>query len=466
MGFEYFVILAEMRTGSNLLESNLNAFAGIECHGELFNPDFINTEGTQEYLGVSYARRDADPLALVQAIRQAAKGLPGFRLFHNHDRRVWDHVLADPVCAKIVLTRNPLESWVSLKIAEATNQWKMGDVRGRGQAQVTFDPDAFVEHLSRLQQTQIAILNRLQTSGQTAFHIGYDDANDLPVLHGLVRWLGVNSRISDLPRYLKKQNPEPMDQKLTNPEAVAQVLARIDRFDMTRTPNFEARRGPMFGAVRGGAKTPLLFLPVRGAPEAEVINWLAALDDVRPGDLAQGFDQGKLDGWRRGHPGFRSFAVLRHPLVRAHDAFVRKVLTGEFAEVREHMARLFGVALQGNVTLPADQHRAAFKAFLRFCAASVQQQTRLQPWPMWATQAANLEGYSQVILPDLILREETLARDLADLARRMGHANPPAFVPEPPRGLPLSAVLDDQIVALSREAYRRDHDTFGFGDLP
>ena len=43
MAFEYFVVLAEMRTGSNLLESNLNAIDGIECHGELFNPFFIGT---------------------------------------------------------------------------------------------------------------------------------------------------------------------------------------------------------------------------------------------------------------------------------------------------------------------------------------------------------------------------------------------------------------------------------------
>ncbi len=466
MGFSYFVVLAEMRTGSNLLESNLNAFAGIECHGELFNPDFINDAETMEYHGITYARRLTDPLALIDAIRTGAAGIPGFRLFHNHDRRVWDHVLADPACAKVVLTRNPLESFVSLKIAEATNQWKMGDVRGRGEAQITFDGDQFEAHLSRLQGVQLDIQHRLQLSAQTAFYIGYDDANDLEVLHGLARWLGVRARISDVPRYLKKQNPERMDQKLTNPEAVAQVLARIDHFDMGRTPNFEARRGPFLPAIHAGAQTPLVFLPVRGAPEDSVIDWLATLDGVPRPQLVRGFDQGRLDGWRRAHPGFRSFAVLRHPLHRAHDAFVRKVLTGEFKEVREHMARLFGVTLQGSDPLPPDAHRAAFKAYLRFCDAAVSGQTRMQPWPMWATQAANLEGYAQVILPDQILREDRLAEDLDQLARRMGHVNPPAWRPEATPGLGLATVLDDEIIALSRKAYHRDHDQFGFVDLP
>ena len=73
MAFEYFVVLAEMRTGSNLLESNLNAIEGVECHGELFNPVFINTSGTDTYHGVTLAQRDADPWALLNAVRAGGK---------------------------------------------------------------------------------------------------------------------------------------------------------------------------------------------------------------------------------------------------------------------------------------------------------------------------------------------------------------------------------------------------------
>ena len=39
--FTSFVVLAEMRTGSNFLEANLNALEGVTCHGEAFNPHFI-----------------------------------------------------------------------------------------------------------------------------------------------------------------------------------------------------------------------------------------------------------------------------------------------------------------------------------------------------------------------------------------------------------------------------------------
>ena len=43
--FDYFVVLAEMRTGSNLVEANLNEFAGVTCEGEVFNSHFISHEG-------------------------------------------------------------------------------------------------------------------------------------------------------------------------------------------------------------------------------------------------------------------------------------------------------------------------------------------------------------------------------------------------------------------------------------
>jgi hypothetical protein len=464
MAFEYFVVLAEMRTGSNLLESNLNAIEGVECHGELFNPVFINTSGTDTYHGVTLAQRDADPWALLNAVRAGGKRRVGFRLFHNHDPRIWQHVLTDPACAKIILTRNPLEAYVSRKIAAATNQWRLGNVMHRKQSKVAFDPSEFETLLTRLQQTQVEIQNTLQTTGQTAFYIGYDDVNDLEVLNGLARWLGVGARLNELPRTFKKQNPEPLEKKLSNPEDLAPGLARIDRFDLGRTPNFEVRRGPMLDACYAGAKTPLLFLPMRGAPETEVIRWLAALDGVGEKDLPRDFDHGRLSAWRQGNPGFRNFTVLRHPLKRAHSVFCAKVLTGQFREVREHMGRLFGVTLpDGPVTPSTDDHRAAFKAYLKFVGASVSGQTGLQPWPMWASQAALLDGFAQVTMPDALLREETLAEDLTWLARRVGHQNPPAFTPENPTGaVSLDQIVDDEIIALAQAAYRRDYAQFGF----
>ena len=58
--FDYFIVLAEMRTGSNFLETNLNAFEGVACHGEAFNPHFIGYPNRDQLLGLTQAQRDAD----------------------------------------------------------------------------------------------------------------------------------------------------------------------------------------------------------------------------------------------------------------------------------------------------------------------------------------------------------------------------------------------------------------------
>ena len=129
--FEYFVVFAEMRTGSNFLETNLNAFEGIDCHGEAFNPHFIGYPNTAEILGISQEVWDADPLVLLRNIKHQASGIGGFRYFHDHDPRILDQCLADPKCAKIILTRNPVDSYVSWKIAKETGQWKLTDAKSR-----------------------------------------------------------------------------------------------------------------------------------------------------------------------------------------------------------------------------------------------------------------------------------------------------------------------------------------------
>ena len=79
--FSSFVVFAEMRTGSNFLETNLNALEGVVCHGEAFNPHFIGYPNRTEILGITQDVRDADPLQLLDAIRSGASELRGFVIF-------------------------------------------------------------------------------------------------------------------------------------------------------------------------------------------------------------------------------------------------------------------------------------------------------------------------------------------------------------------------------------------------
>lgn len=466
--FDYFVVFAEMRTGSNFLEANLNAFDGFTCHGEAFNPHFIGYPNSTEILGVTQAMRDGDPARLINTIKDYSEGLGGFRFFHDHDPRVLDIVLDDPRCAKIVLTRNPAESYVSWKIAQATGQWKLTNVKRRKDSKVSFDGVEFERHITRLQEFQVMLLNRLQTSGQTAFYVAYEDLQSLEVMNGLARFLGVEEQLEALDSSLKKQNPSSLADKVANFEDMQTALAGVDTFNLTRTPNFEPRRGPGVPGFVTGAHAPLLYMPVRAGPETEVVRWMAGLDEVPPKTLAVKHNQKSLRQWKRAKKGHRSFTVIRHPVARAHAAFCSKILNrgpGTFTEIRKTLRNFYKVPLPGRPDEDYDRmaHRAAFVGFLEFLQANLAGQTGIRVDAHWATQTAVIQGMSVFALPDLIVREDEMQHTLPQLAGQLGYAK--AATPakaEPDQPFALSDIYDDEIETLASEVYQRDYMMFGF----
>ena len=468
--FDYFIVFAEMRTGSNFLEENLNAFADLSCHGEAFNPHFIGYPNRDSLLGLDRASRDRKPADLLARVK-AEPGLAGFRFFHDHDPRVLDLCLPDPRCAKIVLTRNPAESYVSWKIARETGQWKLTNPSHAKSMTVDFDAAEFEAHLEALQEFQVMLMNRLQKSGQTAFYIAYEDLQDLEVMNGLAQWLGAEDRIKALSKKLKKQNPTAMGDKVANFPQMEGALARLDRFNLSRTPNFEPRRGPMVPSYVAAPESGLLYLPLKSGPTPRVERWLAALDGRQPDALLRRFTQKTLRDWQAAHPGARSFTVLRHPVAWAHAAFCDRILgTGEgsYPEMRASLAKLHGIVLPED---PADPgyddaaHKAAFAGFLRFLRMNLSAQTAARVDPAWGTQLSVLQGMAEFGLPDMILREETLRRDLAMLARQVGRDRMPDIGTETdPHAARLAAIYDAGIEAAARDAYGRDYLAFGFGD--
>ena len=343
-----------MRTGSNFLEANLNMFDGVACLGEAFNPHFIGFPNTPDLLGMTQSDRESDPQALIDRVKQT-EGLNGFRFFNDHDSRVLDIALTDPRCAKIVLTRNPVDSFVSWKIASATGQWKLTNVTHAKTQQVNFDGIEFETHVAALQAFQTRILNTLQRSGQTAFYVAYEDLQDVEVMNGLVRWLGVDSHITSLNKTLKKQNPDPMADKVANFAQMETALARMDRFNLTRTPNFEPRRGPMIPTYVAAPHSPLLYMPLKSGPNAVVQDWLAAVDEATVQDLQTGFSQKSLRDWLRAHPGHSKFSVVRHPVIWAHTAFCERIVAngpGSFAEIRATLRKVHGVEVPDGGAVP------------------------------------------------------------------------------------------------------------------
>jgi hypothetical protein len=212
---------------------------------------------------------------------------------------------------------------------------------------------------------------------------------------------------------------------------------------------------------------PLLFLPIRGGPEAPVLDWLTRLS---PGTIETGMNQRRLRDWKAAHPGFRSFTVLRHPLSRAHAVYCRHILPGgaaDFPRIRQKLIRQFGARLPDGLPDPAYDraaHRAGFAVFLRFVGANLAGQTSMRVDPAWGTQAQALKGFADLTPPDHVLREDELPDFLPRMAARLGCADPPewrgAETEEPFR---LEQIHDADLEALAAEVYRRDYESFGFG---
>jgi LPS sulfotransferase NodH len=454
--FTSFVVFAEMRTGSNLLEANLNALPGVLSHGEVFNRYILGKKDRTELFGITMEERDRDPRPLLRKLHEETEGLPGFRFFHDHDLRILDDVLPDAACAKIILTRNPLESYVSWKIAQATDQWKLTNPKRLKTAKVRFDVAEFVQHLRDIQAFQLLVLNALQTTGQTAFYLDYEDLGSVEVMNGLAAFLGIEARLKSLDDTLKKQNPGPLEDKLENPEAIAEAIAAIDVFNLGHTPSFEPRRAAGVPTALG-SDAGLLFFPIRSGPEVAIRDWFAAL-----GEVTEGFEQKSLRQWKRKHPGHRSFTVLRHPLLRAHAAFRRKILMGEAQDLRRILINGFLAVLQppGEPFESVEAERAAFLIFLTYCRLATGGQTGARVDPSLASQTALVQGMAGFQPLDHLLREDRLAEGLGALAAEAGVA-PPEVTADPAEAALLS-IWDESLETSAAEAYQRDYMGFGF----
>ncbi|CUI43921.1 sulfotransferase family 2 domain-containing protein [Cognatishimia activa] len=467
--FDYFVVFAEMRTGSNFLEANLNAFESVNCHGEAFNPHFIGYPNKTEILGIAMSQRDADPMSLLEAIKNDETSISGFRFFNDHDPRVLETIIEDPRCAKIVLTRNPMDSFVSWKIAQATGQWKLTDVRKRRDSKVTFDGQEFAKHVARLQAFQIELMNGLQKSGQTAFYVAYEDLQDIEIMNGLARFLGLEARLEALDGKLKRQNPSHISEKVENFDDISTALKELDQFNLARTPNFEPRRGAMVPTYIAGYQVGLMFMPIPGGPADSVVDWLGATDGEGPDGLQRNMNQKQLRQWKRRFVPNRAFCVLRHPVARAHSSFCKTILStgpGSFSKIRRTLRNRFALPIPE--TMPdevygVDEHRIAFKQYLTFVKANLAGQTAIRQDAHWASQANIIAGFANHVMPDRVFREDELRGGLPELAAIVGAENVPEFEEETPeKPFDIADIYDAEIEAMCQDVYQRDYTVFGF----
>jgi LPS sulfotransferase NodH len=220
-----FVLLASMRTGSNLLNSKLNQFSGVICHGEAFNPAFVGLADKHlKLLGIAReetAVRDRDPREFLAKILAMDAEAVGLHMFPDHAPAILQLLLEDRSVKKICLRRSIIHSFVSLQVAQRTDVWRVTKEGPRRELtladkQIVFRPEEFERYRKKVDRFWHEVLAQLSASGQEFFPIWYREIGRLDKLNELAGFLGIKERKQKLAEKLERQNPEQLKEIVQN----------------------------------------------------------------------------------------------------------------------------------------------------------------------------------------------------------------------------------------------------------
>ena len=490
---KYFAIFGAMRSGSNLLEQSLNQFPNITCHGELFNPSFIGHQKNDKLLSLSLSERERAPYTLIEAmIKDAGDGIAGFRIFQDHDKRTAKMVMDDLACAKIVLQRDPLQSFISLELARKTGQWLLHNAPDRRGGKIVFDEKAYIQYSQAHAAYYEDLRKSLQETGQTAFWLHYPEQKNLPALNGIAKYLGIDEELKTVKETIRRQNPGELSDKIENYEEMHGILGNQGGTSTVSTTAADPLRRANIPKMVTCISHPIIFIPTPGGPNEEVLRWMSALDgtdldtdnfadSVAQGEvLHTGHSQRTLYEWMDSNPDVTAFTAVRHPVSRAYDVFMHKVFnTGPTAYdvIREQLRNTFNVGVPDRKLMSGDrgtladegysigQHRAAFHSFLRFLKSNLIGQTSIRIDGLWAAQTSFLAGFTAAVPISVICKEGHLDDSFRYIEAKFDIEKPTlgiAFRPE--HMFSLDEIYARQTENLARKAYGIDYTRLGFDD--
>ena len=490
----YFVIFGAMRTGSNLLERTLGTLPDVAVHGELFNGGFIGGPGTEEYLGWSLADRDSDPVGFLQTvIASEPHRLPGMRMFNGHNDRAVCHALADPTCARIILTRSAVESWVSLQIARETNQWILRNPGRRVSARISFDAAAFTSYRNELVHYYSWIEEEMRQAGTGAFRIDYRELENPDAVARAARHIGSAHRpVEAAP--IHRQNPEPMSEKVVNFQEMVDFLGHEE---------------PAWRAVPPPLVSPAEVLIARGAPLAHAmmpgggsgaaLGLMQRIDRQRFGIPAEPREYRPQSGSKRNAfqrvrtakelefalAGRSVFTIVRHPFARLHAGFLADLFGEGWGSNPIRRALQDRVGPLPSLSMIEDdrtselsradftqaRHQSTFNAYLDLAQATQTGRSNLPMRPIWQTQRALVDAWMDLIGWVDVIRFE----DFSGFAERLSFLL--RIDPLPPgqiynlqtkdqiSGLPALRAMSPGTEERVRALFTEDFEAFGYDAL-
>lgn len=174
-----FVIVADVRTGSTLLSTSLDAHPEIRCYGELFHGLDLPDNQLD-----SICRHDLAAGQLIAAAFSAEARAVGFRamLFlppatHPQWAGVWEHLGGWPDLRVIWLARRDrLSQYASMLVAQQTAVYHPYDndplLRPENRPTITVDPEAFRQWVR--QRDRLSAVRRRQLAARPGLELDYE----------------------------------------------------------------------------------------------------------------------------------------------------------------------------------------------------------------------------------------------------------------------------------------------------
>ena len=225
-----FVILGMMRTGSNFLEQLIDSSDEAVCYGELLNNAFVGVgeHPIDGYDRDSLDKRDSNLDSFFEKVDQAASSKKwGFRLFLDHNELVRKQLESDSTVKKVILSRNFLDSYISLKKAQATDQWILKDDSQRKEVdKLIINTNDFAAYTVRHAMYYNEMYQRAARNPETYFNIDYSELNDEKRLVELFDFLGLSYQNNLNKVSLVKQNTRTRDDLIENYDEVLKFMRK------------------------------------------------------------------------------------------------------------------------------------------------------------------------------------------------------------------------------------------------
>lgn len=192
-----FVILAAPRTGSYLLVDLLKQQKGVICYGEIYKKNVVEIAPEyRERLGaelMDVARRDADPLGFYNRLyERTPDDITGFKVFRAHGKAVVQSLLLNSSVKKVFLSRNPVQSYISLRMAQVTEKWtNRTNPEGTKTAKLTISLYNLIRHISEQKSWSDICRNASLLSKSDFLFLDYADLFDAASREKLAKFLGM-----------------------------------------------------------------------------------------------------------------------------------------------------------------------------------------------------------------------------------------------------------------------------------